>query len=183
MNQDMAAIAKRMKERRIELGLSYQDMADKTGMSKSSIQRYETGGIANIPLHRLKDIASALKVSPEWLMGWDSRGVLTWSMDFRFSEQETQRIQEHFQDLLLQYKQIINTMANFKKSQGIGCEAVRQEINSAIGWLRNMPTYIDPSIPRDDDLLERELVDVFNTLTEREKIAWIVRIEDSIENK
>lgn len=67
----MEAIAGRIQTRRLELGLSYQDLADRTGMSKSSLQRYETGGIANIPLHRLDAIAAALEVSPEWLMGWD----------------------------------------------------------------------------------------------------------------
>lgn len=73
MSNDMTmeAIASRIQARRLELRLSYQDLADRTGMSKSSLQRYETGGIANVPLHRLEAIATALEVSPEWLMGWD----------------------------------------------------------------------------------------------------------------
>lgn len=68
----MAAIAQRIRNRRLELGYSYQDLADLTGMNKSSLQRYESGGIANVPLHRLRAIAGALNVSPEWLMGWDT---------------------------------------------------------------------------------------------------------------
>lgn len=73
MDNTMDAIAARIKNRRLELGYSYQTFANLTGMNKSSLQRYETGGIANIPLHRLKTIADALEVSPSWLMGWDAK--------------------------------------------------------------------------------------------------------------
>lgn len=41
-------------------------------MSKSTLQRYETGGIANIPIHRLKDIARALEVTTQWILGTQS---------------------------------------------------------------------------------------------------------------
>lgn len=63
-------IAARFKRRRIELGLSLQDVADMVGMSKSTLQRYETGGIRNIPLQKLEPIAKALQTSPDWLIGW-----------------------------------------------------------------------------------------------------------------
>lgn len=179
----MTDIADRIRLRRTELGLSYQDMADRTGMSKSSLQRYETGGISNIPLHRLKDIAEALEVSPEWLMGWNSQGVLTWSMDFRFSEQETNNIQEHFRELLLKYKKIVNEMAERKNAGGIECQAVMDRIDDAVSWLQHMPTYIDPSLPSVENNLEKELLTVFRTLSDRDKIAWLVRIEDSIDGK
>lgn len=71
IDQDtMKAITQRMKQRRLELGYSYQDLANLTGMSKSTLQRYETGAISNLPLHRLRTIATALNVDPEWLLGW-----------------------------------------------------------------------------------------------------------------
>ena len=68
----MMEIVDRIKARRIELGYSYQDLADKTGMSKSTLQRYEAGAIKNIPLDKVQDLARGLNVAPEWLMGWDS---------------------------------------------------------------------------------------------------------------
>lgn len=70
--ETMFEIVERMKSRRLELGYSYQDLADKTGMSKSTLQRYEAGAIKNIPLDKVKDLARGLSVTPEWLMGWDS---------------------------------------------------------------------------------------------------------------
>lgn len=71
-DETMRKIVERVKSRRLQLDYSYQDLAGKTGLSKSTLQRYESGSIKNIPLDKLKDLAKGLQVSPEWLMGWDS---------------------------------------------------------------------------------------------------------------
>lgn len=63
-------IAERIRCRRQELGYSYQTLADLTGMSKSTLNRYENGDIANIPLSRLETLSKALQVNPDWLLGW-----------------------------------------------------------------------------------------------------------------
>jgi len=68
---DMQKILDRIKDRRISLGLSYQDLADKTGMSKSTLQRYETGFIKNLGIDKLEMLAEALETTPGYLMGWD----------------------------------------------------------------------------------------------------------------
>lgn len=64
-------IVKRIKTRRLELEYSFQDLANKTNMSKSTLQRYETGAIKNLPLDKLKVLASALQTTPAYLMGWE----------------------------------------------------------------------------------------------------------------
>jgi len=69
----MQKIMQRIKHRREELNLSFQQLADLTGMSKSTLQRYETGGIKNIPLDKLEVLATALKTTPEWILGWDRK--------------------------------------------------------------------------------------------------------------
>ncbi len=51
------------------LGLSYQALADRTGLSKSTLQRYETGDILNIPLSKVDVLANGLQTSPAYLMG------------------------------------------------------------------------------------------------------------------
>ena len=68
---DIELIIKRIRDRRIELGMSYQDVADATGLSKSTIQRYETGSIRKVPINQIEDLARALHVAPSYLMGWD----------------------------------------------------------------------------------------------------------------
>lgn len=68
---ELDIIRQRLKNKRIEKGYSYQALADKTHLSKSTLQRYETGNIGNLPLDKLKVLADALGCSPGYLMGWD----------------------------------------------------------------------------------------------------------------
>ena len=70
-DSNMQMIMNRIQSRRLELKLSYQDLASKTNMSKSTLQRYETGSIKNMPVDKLGVIAAALDVSPIWLLGLD----------------------------------------------------------------------------------------------------------------
>lgn len=70
ISEKMQDIMSRMKKRREELDMSYQTLSDKVGISKSTLQRYETGYIKNMPVDKLEDIANALQISPAYLMGW-----------------------------------------------------------------------------------------------------------------
>lgn len=72
VSDKMQEIMIRMKNRREELDMSYQTLSDKVGISKSTLQRYETGFIKNMPVDKLEDIANALQVSPAYLMGWET---------------------------------------------------------------------------------------------------------------
>lgn len=65
------AIKDIIKERRIELGLTLEQVADKVGTSKQTIQRYETGVISNIPSDKIEALAVALQTTPQHIMGWD----------------------------------------------------------------------------------------------------------------
>ncbi len=64
-------IMNRMKIRRTELGYSFQELADKTGLSKSTLQRYETGAIDKLPIEKASLIAKALQIPVERLLGFD----------------------------------------------------------------------------------------------------------------
>ena len=65
-NQDKKILQNRLKERRLFLNMTYQDLADKTGISKSTLQRYETGGIQNLPYDKIFILSEALEVRPEY---------------------------------------------------------------------------------------------------------------------
>ena len=62
-------IGSRAKQRRLELGLNQQYVAEKMDVNKSTIQRYETGSIDNTKKLVLEGLADALHVSVEWLKG------------------------------------------------------------------------------------------------------------------
>ena len=71
----MHNIMKRMKTRREELNMSYQTLSEKVDISKSTLQRYETGYIKNMPVDKLEEIANALEISPLYLMGWEEKEI------------------------------------------------------------------------------------------------------------
>ena len=68
-------VGERIKEKRIELNLSQDELAKKVGYkSRSSIQKIETA--RHLPLNKVELMASALDCSPSYLMGWeDENGV------------------------------------------------------------------------------------------------------------
>lgn len=61
--------SERIKQRRKELGMSYQELASVTGISKSTLQRYETGSIKNIPLDKLDVLAEGLDTTALYILG------------------------------------------------------------------------------------------------------------------
>lgn len=64
-------ISERIKKRRLELNLTLEDVAEKLGVAKSTVLRYETKAIGNMGLDKLELLAAALKCTPAYLMGWD----------------------------------------------------------------------------------------------------------------
>lgn len=60
---------KRIKERRKELNISAALLAERIGLSKATIHRYENGDIKNIKMPVLEAMAEVLKVNPLWLIG------------------------------------------------------------------------------------------------------------------
>lgn len=77
MNEkELTELITRLKNQRIKLGYSYQDLANITNISKSTLQRYETGFIKKVPITQIDILAKALGVSPAYLMGWDKYSQL-----------------------------------------------------------------------------------------------------------
>ena len=73
------AIGERIKYLRNKLGLSQVDFADKIGVSKQTLYKYENNIITNIPSDKVEAIANLCKVSPSHLMGWDEDDIDTQS--------------------------------------------------------------------------------------------------------
>lgn len=65
------SIGQRIKETRIQQGLSIDDLACRLGKNRTTIYRYENGDIENLPLGILDSLADALNTTPAYLMGWE----------------------------------------------------------------------------------------------------------------
>lgn len=59
-----------IKNRRKELGMSAEDVAEIIGASPATIYRYESNYITKMGIDKLTPIAKALRVSEAYLMGW-----------------------------------------------------------------------------------------------------------------
>lgn len=64
-------VNKIIKNRRIELQLTLKDVAKALGVAESTVSRYETSDIQNMGIDKIKSLASVLKCSPGYLMGWE----------------------------------------------------------------------------------------------------------------
>lgn len=67
----MSITGTKMKERRKQLNMSADAVAELVGVSRSTIFRYENGAIDKVPGDFLEKIASALLTTPAYLMGWE----------------------------------------------------------------------------------------------------------------
>lgn len=65
------ALKDNIKKRREEIGITLEEVAKTVGVTRQTIQKYESGIIANIPSDKIELLAIALKTSPSFLMGWE----------------------------------------------------------------------------------------------------------------
>ena len=61
-------IGLRIEQRRKELNMTLNDIADAIGVARSTIQRYEKGTITKVKLPVIEAIANTLKVNPAWIV-------------------------------------------------------------------------------------------------------------------
>lgn len=59
-----------LRNKRIELGLTMKQLADKVGVSEGTISRWESGEIANMKRDKIVLLANALGITPAVIMGW-----------------------------------------------------------------------------------------------------------------
>lgn len=65
-----------IREKRIELGMTMKEVADKVGVSEATISRWESGEIANMRRGAISSLAKALNISPNEIMGWEDTTLI-----------------------------------------------------------------------------------------------------------
>ena len=68
-------IGQRIKALREQKGISQIELAEKIGVSKQNLYKYENGIISNIPSDKIEAAAAALETSPAYIMGWEDSTV------------------------------------------------------------------------------------------------------------
>ena len=64
------SIGNRIRERRKELGLTAEQLAEKIGKDRATIYRYENNDIGDVPITVIRQLSEVLRVDPGYLMGW-----------------------------------------------------------------------------------------------------------------
>ncbi len=90
-------VSERIRNQMQKLGLSYGELADRSGLAKSAVHRYATGQTDKIPTEALEKLAHALGVAPAYLTGWEAERPSTLAAHFEgeeFTEEELREIED-----------------------------------------------------------------------------------------
>lgn len=71
MSEKEMAVGERIRALRKREGISQTDLAQRMGVIKQTLYKYETGIVTNIPSEKIEAAAEALGVTPAYLMGWE----------------------------------------------------------------------------------------------------------------
>lgn len=111
-------IGKRIKNRRKELGLSAEQVAERIGVSPATVYRYESSDIMNMGIDKVALIAEALYTTPAYLMGWSNE-----QPNLNFKQQELlsrfDMLNEIGQDKAVEYVTDLNDNPNYQKDNVI----------------------------------------------------------------
>ena len=64
-------MGQRIRERRIALELTLDELGKRVGVGASTVRKWETGYIKDMRSDKIQKVADALDVTPAYLMGWD----------------------------------------------------------------------------------------------------------------
>lgn len=72
----MNTMSDRIKERRVAMGLTQEELAEKLGLQKSAIAKYENGRVENIKRSVIKNMAEILHCKPSYLLAFEDEPVI-----------------------------------------------------------------------------------------------------------
>ena len=113
-------MAERIRERRLAIGLTQEDLASKLGLQKSAIAKYENGRVENIKRSVIAKMSEILLCNPAYLMGFSddieleqtsitpslsSRSLSASESEFlglfrKLNAEGQQRVQSYMEDLI-----------------------------------------------------------------------------------
>ncbi len=75
-------MGEKIKSLRKQLGLTLEQVGQAVGVGKSTVRKWEEGDIQNMRRDKIAALASALRTTPEFLMGWNPREDV-WTSNLR----------------------------------------------------------------------------------------------------
>lgn len=103
------SIGSRIRQKREQLGLTLEAVAEQLGVHRSTVLRYETGDTRHIPPDTVEKLASILRTTPAALMGWQEEPPETLDPDIRLAARNMQKLPPEQRSALIR---IIRTMSD-----------------------------------------------------------------------
>ena len=167
-------IGERIKQRRIELGLSVDEVAEKLGKNRATVYRYESNEIENLPVGTLEPLAKILETTPAQLMGWDDD-------ESQASDERTKRLRKAVENSGYSQTQLCEITGITKgalssylsgryypKQQAI--EKLSEALNVPIFWLMGYDTESDSDSQEEDSYyIDKEARELAQFLYENPK--------------
>ena len=110
-----------IREKRLELGLTYEELGKIVGVGKSTVRKWETGMIENIKRDNIVALAKALNVSPALIMGWDIDNTNEKKLHNPLSDNEKQLLESYNsldtedKSKFIDYTNLLSSQDKYKK--------------------------------------------------------------------
>ena len=164
-------MAERIKERRLAMGYTQEELADKLGLQKSAIAKYENGRVENIKRSIISKMAEVLECSPAYLMDWTEtpNPKLKPGINFIHTDGTMQTfdvgslvhsIMESVSEMPPEQLELVNNMVGGKRRRNIHIEnSHNKEDQDTISTLnaahvRTDVEITDKDIQNDDDIMD-----------------------------
>lgn len=182
-----------IKRLRESMGLSQEELAFKVGYKdRSSIAKVEAG-VVDLTQSKIEAFASALNVTPAEIMGEELadlyfKGAKGWATDFRFSQEQKQRINEYIAEITLKLKTVINSMADAGQCDGkiLATPSLQRSVDDLSHWGSIALKYVnnDRAIsddPFSEDNIKAQYLAAITRLSRQDQVKWLIRIQDYID--
>lgn len=100
----------KIKQRRLELGLTLDEVARMVNVSGATISRWESGDIENMRRDKIALLAKALQVSPSFIMEWDEDDL---SKDINISNPDIRMIARAGKKMTPEQAEVLRKYAQF----------------------------------------------------------------------
>lgn len=114
----------RLRERRISMGLTQEEVGNIAGITRSAVQKYERGIIKNVYTSTLELFAQALRCSPAYLMCWTDNPREGMELELNSKERDIIRAYRELNDegaeKVEEYIKDISSSGRYIKSDSAG---------------------------------------------------------------
>lgn len=91
----MCKMANRIKRCRTDKNMTQEELAEKLGLKKSAIAKYENGRVENIKRSTIEEMSNIFNCKPSYLMGWDDQKERLSSFYLTLNEHESKLVNEY----------------------------------------------------------------------------------------